>query len=64
MPFAEEFGPGLTTIRVPLEDIGTESARLLFERIQKGKNDSVLIRLPVSLVVRGSTGPAATKKNP
>ena len=64
MPFAEEFGPGLTTIRVPLEDIGTESARLLFERIQNGKNDSVLIRLPVSLVVRGSTGPVATKKTP
>lgn len=58
MPFAEEFSPGLTTIRVPLEDIGTESARLLFERVQSGKIDSVLVRLPVSLVVRGSTGPA------
>jgi LacI family transcriptional regulator len=58
MPFAEEFSPGLTTIRVPLEDIGTESARLLFERIQSGKSDSLLVRLPVSLVVRGSTGPA------
>jgi LacI family transcriptional regulator len=58
MPFAEEFSPGLTTIRVPLEDIGTESARLLFERIQSGKIDSLLVRLPVSLVVRGSTGPA------
>jgi LacI family transcriptional regulator len=62
MPFAEEFSPGLTTIHVPLEDIGTESARLLFERIQNGKIDSVLVRLPVSLVVRGSTGPAPTKK--
>lgn len=62
MPFAEEFSPGLTTIHVPLEDIGTESARLLFERIQNGKIDSVLVRLPVSLVVRGSTGPVPTKK--
>jgi LacI family transcriptional regulator len=63
MPFSEEFSPGLTTIHVPLEDIGTESARLLFERIQNGKNDSVLVRLPVSLVVRGSTGPASPQKN-
>ena len=62
MPFAEEFSPGLTTIRVPLEDIGTESARLLFESIQNGKNDSVLVRLPVSLVVRGSTCPASKNK--
>lgn len=62
MPFSEEFSPGLTTIHVPLEDIGTESARLLFERIQNGKNDSVLVRLPVSLVVRGSTGPAPKKQ--
>jgi LacI family transcriptional regulator len=59
MPFAEEFSPGLTTVRVPLEEIGTESARLLVESIQNGKKDSVVVTLPVSLIVRGSTGPAS-----
>lgn len=58
MPFAEEFSPGLTSIRVPLEEIGTESARLLYEGIQSGKRDPIVVTLPVSLVVRGSTGPA------
>ena len=58
MPFAEEFSPGLTTIKVPLEEIGTESARLLVDAIQNDKKDQVVVTLPVSLVTRGSTGPA------
>jgi LacI family transcriptional regulator len=58
MPFAEEFSPGLTTIKVPLEEIGTESARLLVDAIQNEKKDQILVTLPVSLVTRGSTGPA------
>jgi len=58
MPFAEDFNPGLTTIRVPLEEIGTESARLLFESITSGKREQVIVTLPVSLIVRASTGPA------
>jgi LacI family transcriptional regulator len=58
MPFAEDFNPSLTTVRVPLEEIGTESARILFENITSEKNGSKVITLPVSLIVRGSTGPA------
>ena len=58
MPFAEEFSPGLTTIKVPLEEIGTESARLLYEGLQSGKRDPIVVTLPVSLIARGSTGPA------
>lgn len=58
MPFAEEFSPGLTTVKVPLEEIGTESARLLIESIKSGKKDPVVVTLPVSLIVRSSTGPA------
>jgi LacI family transcriptional regulator len=59
MPFAEDFNPGLTTIRVPLEEIGTESARLLFESINSPEEaPATVVTLPVSLIVRGSTGPA------
>lgn len=59
MPFAEEFSPGLTTVKVPLEQIGTESARLLYEGIQSGKRDPVVVTLPVKLIARDSTGPAS-----
>jgi len=58
MPFAEDFNPSLTTVRVPLEEIGTESARILFENISSGKKANKVVTLPVSLIVRGSTGPA------
>ncbi len=57
MPFAGDFWPPLTTVRVPLRDIGIESARALLTAIGSERRDSVTITLPVSLVVRGSTGP-------
>lgn len=59
MPFADEFSPGLTTVRVPLEEIGSESARQLMHVIEDKNSVPKVITLPVSLVVRASTGPAA-----
>lgn len=59
MPFAEEFSPGLTTVRVPLEEIGTESARLLLNSVEEGSSSPIAVTLPVSLVVRASTGPVS-----
>lgn len=58
MPFAEEFSPGLTTVRVPLEDIGTESARQLMRSLSEGEISPIVVTLPVSLIVRASTGKA------
>ena len=58
MPFAEEFSPGLTTVKVPLEEIGAQSARILIDAIESGKIEPVIVTLPVSLVIRASTGPA------
>ena len=58
MPFAEEFSPGLTTVHVPLQEIGTESARILLECIESRTISSVAVMLPVSLIVRSSSGPA------
>lgn len=57
MPFADEFSPGLTTVRVPLEEIGRESARQLIQAIQEKTFASLVISLPVKLVIRKSTGP-------
>ena len=58
MPFAEEFSPGLTTVRVPLEDIGTESARQLMRSLSEGEISPIVVTLPVSLIVRASTDKA------
>lgn len=57
MPFAEDFSPGLTTVRIPQHEIGAESARLLLSNIESGRQDPVTITLPVSLIVRASTAP-------
>jgi LacI family transcriptional regulator len=58
MPFAEDFWPPLTTVHMPLREIGAEAARLLLHGIQSGGQEAATLTLPVSLVVRGSTGPA------
>ena len=57
MPFAEDFWPPLTTVHMPLREIGAEAARLLMHGIEAGQQEAATLTLPVSLVVRGSTGP-------
>ena len=57
MPFAGDFWPPLTTVRMPLREIGAEAARLLLRGIEVGEQEAATLTLPVSLVVRGSTGP-------
>jgi LacI family transcriptional regulator len=47
----------LTTIRLPLEDIGREAARLLLGRITGDIKEDRTVLLPVSLIQRGSTAP-------
>ncbi|AKS32482.1 hypothetical protein AFA91_12025 [Mycolicibacterium goodii] len=60
MPFAEDFSPPLTTVHMPLREIGAEAARLMLRGIEVGEQEAVTLTLPVSLVVRSSTGPAKT----
>jgi LacI family transcriptional regulator len=43
---------------MPLREIGAEAARLLLHGIEAGHQEEVSLTLPVSLVIRGSTGPA------
>ncbi len=56
--FAQDFYPPLTTVRVPTLEMGAEAARLLLEAIEGDAQERISVRLPVSLIVRGSTGPA------
>lgn len=58
MLFAEDFTPPLTTVRVPTLQMGADAARLLLQIIETGEQPSAVLRLPVSLVVRGSTAAA------
>jgi LacI family transcriptional regulator len=55
MPFAEDFMPPLTTVRVPLFDLGVEAAQLLCDQVQTKTIRNVQVALPVELIVRGST---------
>jgi len=58
MLFANDFQPALTTVRSPHYEMGVEAARLLFTEIAGTFPSGVIVMLPVSLVIRGSTGPA------
>jgi LacI family transcriptional regulator len=62
MPFAGDFQPPMTTIRVPHFDLGAEAARLLLDQLdaETAGITPVRIMLPVHLVVRGSTAPPET----
>lgn len=47
----------LTTVRLPLEEIGRQGAELAIRRIMREETEDRDIILPSSLIVRGSTGP-------
>lgn len=49
--------PSLTSVRVPLEEIGAQAVTLLLQQINEEEGVSKSIVLPVTLEERGSTGP-------
>ncbi len=57
MPFSEDFSPSLTTVSAPHFEMGVESARLLINQIEGKVTSPRKITLPVTLVVRESSGP-------
>jgi LacI family transcriptional regulator len=61
MPFSEDFQPPMTTVSAPHFEMGAEAARLLLSQIQGNEPGPRKITLPVTLVVRESTGPVLKK---
>ncbi|AJE83449.1 LacI family transcription regulator [Streptomyces albus] len=60
MPFVDRLTPSLTTVRVPQYDCGAQAARLLLSRLRApvpADETAESVLLPLSLVVRQSTGP-------
>ena len=49
--------PTLTSVEVPLHEIGAQSVRVLLEQIQMGARDKTGLVLPTQLKIGGSTGP-------
>ncbi len=58
IPFAEDFCPPLSSIRVPTTTMGATAADLLLEDLQQDTRSGRTITLPVSVILRGSTAPA------
>lgn len=55
-PLPDEYGRNiLTTVAVPLEELGRTAARMLIQQIAQRTEELETCVLPVSLVVRGST---------
>lgn len=57
--FSAYLHPPLTTVRLPIREIGTQAARYLAERLA-GQAPAAPSPLPVSLIVRSSTGKPRT----
>lgn len=57
MPFVDLVTPPLTTVRVNQYALGAQSAQLLLDRLADSTSVTKTIVLPVSLIVRNSTGP-------
>lgn len=57
-PFMDKVSPPLTTVRIPHYEIGAEAARLLLKVLNDPDRHPRSLLLSLTLVIRGSTGPA------
>lgn len=55
MPFAQDFNPALTTVRVPFAEMGFEAARLLIDSLSGTDVSRRTLTLPTQLIARDST---------
>ena len=53
--------PMLTTIHIPMEDLGTMTAKILIDRIETGKRIPMKVELPFCLIRRDSCAPPSSK---
>ena len=63
MPYVDRFDPPLTTLHIPLDELGVQAALLLLERIQEPEAPAKQLRLAPRLVVRGSTAAPAGRRS-
>jgi LacI family transcriptional regulator len=61
LPITELLDPPLTTIRVPMRELGREGMKLLLDRLDC-RTGNWQRKLPCELVVRASSGPARSNK--
>ncbi|MHB9133446.1 MAG: LacI family DNA-binding transcriptional regulator [Armatimonadota bacterium] len=47
----------LTTVQLPLEEVGRQAAGMIMRQVESAVNPSEQVMLPSSLVLRGTTGP-------
>ena len=57
MPFVDKVAPALTTVHIPHHALGAEAARLLLDQMADFRREERSVLMPVTLSVRGSTGP-------
>jgi LacI family transcriptional regulator len=57
MPIATMIRPRLTTVRQPLDAIGSEAVRMMIERIEEPRRANRSTAIDVELIVRGSSFP-------
>jgi LacI family transcriptional regulator len=62
MTFMDKVSPPLTTVRIPHYQTGVEAARLLLEALNDPDRHPRSLLLPLTLVVRSSTGPVAASR--
>ncbi len=55
MPLVDKVRPPLTTVRIPLYEMGAEAARMLLEQLARPDVVPRSVKLPPTLIVRGST---------
>jgi LacI family transcriptional regulator len=56
-PVGEYLDPPLTTIAMPLHELGSTAVDALIDRIQSGRTEDVVVPTPPRLVLRASTAP-------
>ncbi len=61
IPDAALLAPGLTTVRLPMRQMGETAAILLLEQIERQEWTGRRERLPTELVLRGSVGPVQAR---
>jgi LacI family transcriptional regulator len=56
MPLVDKVNPPLTTVRIPLYEMGSQAAQMLLAQLGPGRSPPRIVSLQPTLVVRGSTG--------